>query len=358
MGVWIGGLITNNAFEIAAKTWGYPISIINTGINIQQITSALKKISPKYERTILAGYPPFVKDVIDEAIHQGVDLKALNIGLIFAAEGFNELFRQYVAENVGMKHVYLGTMNIYGSAELGAMASETPFTILLRSLSLQHESLYTALFDQATRLPTVAQFNPLFVNFESVENELILTGDSAMPLVRYAIGDQGGIVTYNDALTKCSQNEIDVSTHIEVAQIKNQKISELPIVYLYERKDFVISFYGLQVYPEHIREALLLPKFNNFFTGKFFMQTKYDEGQNQFLEIHIEQKLNAAVDVLLKNAVLDAIIFMLKKKNSEFNELYKYLGGRAKPRLVFCPYQQNAFFQPGVKQKWVLSSGQ
>src|SRR3989338_1332142 len=62
MGVWIGGLITYEAFEMASRASGHEISILTTGINKAEIMKALKKLSPRFKQTILVGYPPFIKD--------------------------------------------------------------------------------------------------------------------------------------------------------------------------------------------------------------------------------------------------------------------------------------------------------
>src|SRR3989344_108115 len=49
MGVWIGGLITYKAFEIASRRADLPVSIITPGINKQEIFKTLKNITPHYQ---------------------------------------------------------------------------------------------------------------------------------------------------------------------------------------------------------------------------------------------------------------------------------------------------------------------
>src|SRR3989344_7340430 len=90
MGVWIGGLITYKAFEIAGKNGGYPLSIITPGINKNEIFNALKNIS----------------------------------------------------EKAGVKNFLLDTANIYGTADIGAMAWETPLSILVRRLAIDNNELF------------------------------------------------------------------------------------------------------------------------------------------------------------------------------------------------------------------------
>src|SRR6266853_359753 len=66
MGVWIGGLITYQAFK-SISVRGYPMTILTPGVNKREIFEALKTIAPKYDQIILCGYPPFMKDIVDEA---------------------------------------------------------------------------------------------------------------------------------------------------------------------------------------------------------------------------------------------------------------------------------------------------
>jgi phenylacetate-CoA ligase len=132
MGVWIGGVITYQAFKAISER-GYPMTILTPGVNKREIFEALKNIGPKYDQVIMCGYPPFMKDVVDEAKLHGINWHHYNVKMVFAAEAFSEKFREYIMRKVGMKNPYRDTMNIYGSADLGTMASETPFNSKTRS---------------------------------------------------------------------------------------------------------------------------------------------------------------------------------------------------------------------------------
>jgi len=145
MGVWVGGLITYQAFEITGRG-KCPISIITPGINKAEIFKILKKLSPHFKQTILAGYPPFLKDIVDEADDRKIKLKKLNIRLLFAAEAFTENFRDYLAKKTKLDNVLLDTMNIYGSADIGAMAFETPLSILIRKIAVKNPKIFKDIF--------------------------------------------------------------------------------------------------------------------------------------------------------------------------------------------------------------------
>ncbi|MDR3546941.1 MAG: hypothetical protein P4M11_01465 [Candidatus Pacebacteria bacterium] len=352
MGVWIGGLITYQAFKLMGQR-GYPISILTPGINKTEILKALTDLAPQYEQIILAGYPPFLKDVIDEAVSQGISFANHRVMLLFAAEAFTEHFRDHVAEKVGIKNVLTDTANVYGSADLGTMAFEAPLSILVRRLATQNEPLFNDLFRGTMKTPTLAQYIPDFVSFEAPNGELLITGDSAMPLIRYSIGDHGGVYTFQEITERCKAHGIDLMKEARAAGI-SKEIYELPFVYVYERIDLASTLYGLQIYPETIKEVLLEKRFQDSLTGKLTLITKYDHNQDQYIEINLELKPGAQVSKVFTSELLSEIVKNLREKNSEFHELSDFLGKRSEPKLVFWPYEDPLYFKPGIKQSWVI----
>lgn len=350
MGIWIGGLITYQAFEMTREK-GYPISIATPGLNKVEIFKILKRIAPQFKHLILVGYPPFIKDIIDEAPEHRVNLKRMDTRIIFAAESFPENFREYIGKKLQMKDTLIDTMNIYGSADIGAMAFETPISILLRRIAISNQGVYRELFGKTSRLPTLAQYNPLFLSFEEVGGELYITGDSAIPLIKYRIGDHGGVFDFTEAIKRCKKHGIDLLAEAKKAGIKNL-VTELPFVYVYERLDLSTTIYGLQVYPETIREILIKTPFGEYLTGKCTLITRFNRASDQYLEINLELKKGKKISGGLKKKLLSAILVNLFEKNAEFKELYTFLGKRALPKLIFWPYNHPLHFTQGVKQRW------
>ncbi len=351
MGVWIGGVITYQAFELMGRR-GYPLAILTPGINKNEILKALTDIAPQYDQLILAGYPPFLKDVIDAARAQGISFKKHTVKLLFAAEAFTENFRDHLAKLVGIKNPLTDTVNIYGSADLGTMAFETPLSILARRLAVKHKELFADLFDGITKTPTLAQYIPEFVSFEAQNGEILISGDSAIPLMRYSIGDHGGVYTFDELIERFKAHGIDLKKEARKAGV-DKTILELPFVYVFERIDLATTLYGLQVYPETIKEVLLDNRFNSEVTGKLTLITKYDDQQDQYIEINIEKKPGRVISNALAAKLLAEIVKSLREKNSEFRELSDFIGKRAEPKLVFWPHEDPLYFKPGIKQQWV-----
>lgn len=351
MGIWIGGLITYKAFEISADRGKYPVSIITPGINKEEIFKVLKNIAPLYKQVILAGYPPMVKDIIDEGMEQGIDFKKLNLRLVTAAEAYTENFRDYIVGKTGVKNLFQDVMSIYGSADIGAMAFETPTAILARRLAMKNRELFENLFLKIKKTPTLAQYNPMQIMFEALNGEVVLTGNSAIPLIRYAIGDNGGVMGYDEVVGCIKTQGIDWGKEVKRAKLKNTQ--QLPFVYVYERSDFSTTLYGLQIYPETIREVLLKDALHPHVTGKFSMMTAFDDAQNQYLELHIEMKKGKKESKKLADILTEEIFKFLRENNSEFRELSNHLKDRARPRINLWPAEHPTHFKPGTKQKWI-----
>jgi phenylacetate-CoA ligase len=351
MGVWIGGLLTFQAFKLMGER-GYPVSILTPGINKQEIFKALRLIAPHFESTIIVGYAPFVKDIVDEAPSHGIDLATLRPRFIFAAEAFTERFRDYIAKRAGVRDIFLDTVNIYGSADLGAMAFETPLSILMRRLALKRPSLFRDVFSSLKKMPTLAQYNPDFIHFESKEGTLLLSGDSALPLLRYDIGDRGGVWSFDEMVELFSRHRIDI---LKEAAKKgfSRNVLKLPFVFVHERSDFSTTLYGLKVYPENIKDAFLEKTLCDELTGKFTIISRFDRRQNQFLEVHIELRQGRSQSTALFQETLLQVVKHFREKNAAFRELANSLGKRAWPRLIFWPHEDPRYFKPGIKQPWV-----
>ena len=351
MGVWIGGLITYEAFKHMEES-GTPLSIITPGVNKKEIFDAMKNIAPQFDRIILCGYPPFIKDVIDCGKDHGVNWKNHDIKLLFAAESFSEKFRDYLGKKIGLQNIYRDTMNIYGSADLGGMAKESPMTILIRRLALKNKNLYKKLFIDASRLPTLAEYNPYYINFESYNKSILVSGMNSLPLIRYEIGDNGGVMSYEDVASIFKSFGIDL--YKEAKKIGIEKtITGWPMVYVYERTDFSTKLYGAIIYPEYVKIGLEHPDLEDILTGKFTMFTKYDRKQNEYLEINLELKPGKEISGELSESIKDIISSSLKLKSAEHKNNADNMKEKVDPRLVFWEHNHPQYFQPTIKQKWI-----
>jgi phenylacetate-CoA ligase len=349
MGAWIGGLFTYQAIKHIASQGKYALSIITPGIFKEEIIKAIKNLGPNYDQVIIGGYPPMIKDTIDDGIREGLNWKSYQLGFIFSAEGFSETFRDYIAHKTGLKNVYRDTLNHYGTVDMGTMAHETPLSIYIRRKSLKNQAFYKTIFQDAPTLPTLGQYNPMQFYFESLDNRLICSSFSGIPLVRYDLKDHGGIISF-DAMKKLLSNSL--SQKLKAAHI-DDTIWHLPFVYVYERSDFIVKLYGANIYPDTVKKSLQSKVIYTLTTGKFTMRIKHDAKNNQYLEINIELKNGVKPSDKLSSLLQQTIVSALLKENSEYRSNYTESPQRQIPAIVLWRYEDPTFFRPGVKQKWV-----
>src|SRR5258706_833023 len=281
MGTWISGPFVLACAEYLTKK-GYHVLTVTPSVEKEIVFSLLKELAGQFDQIVLSGYPPFIKDVVDQADLHGIDLKAHRIRFLFAAEGFSEYWREYMHEKVGQPKDSLTTsINMYGSADAAILAHETPVTTAIRKLLTLSQEAHKKIFSES-RMPTLTQYDPRAKFFECInEGELIFTSGSGIPLIRYSIGDTGGIYSYREMEEKLSEFKWNLGDHVHNEDLKWR----LPFVYVFGRSDLTISFYGLLIFPEHIKYSLEHSDFTSVITGKFVISTEFDAKQNQVLTI-------------------------------------------------------------------------
>lgn len=351
MGAWIGGVFTYEALQLVARR-GYSLSVITPGINKLEIINAVKNLGHDFDQIIIGSYAPFLKDFIDDGIRNGLRWSSYNLNFIFSAECVNETFKDYLIKKTGIKNVYMQTLNHYGTVDLGTMSHETPLTVMLRRMAVKNKKLYATLFSEIDKLPTLTQYNPVHFYFEDLKGNLACSSYSGLPLVRYDLKDHGGILSFDLTVDTWKKQGITIRGEMKKLGIE-QTLWNLPLVYVYERSDLSVSFYGFQIYPETIRKALQHQSIEDMVTGKFTMHVYYGKEGNQIFEINIELKADVSADSKLTYMISRLIISRLKEENSEYRRTSEVYPDETIPKVVFWPYEDVTYFRPGVKQKWI-----
>jgi len=353
MGIWIGGVFTYEAIKTLAENGDYPISIVTPGSSKSEIINVVRKLGKKYDQIIIGGYPPLIKDMLDQGDQQGINWGEYNLHFIFSAEGFSEGFRDYVLQLAKIKNTYVGTLNHIGTVDMGTMAHETPLSILIRR-SLVEKKLTNEVFHRSNKQPTLTQYLPELFYFESLNNQLVCSARSGLPLVRYDLKDTGNIISLTNMSAALNRINVDLDSLIREKNIQ-KLIWNLPFVYVFERSDFTVKLSGANIYPEEIKRALQQSSLSSFITGKFTMEILFNKSQDQYLNINIELKDGKSSSTKLKKLVTQTIIKQLLEDNSEYNYLYSNMPkNRLEPKVIFWKYEDPKYFKMGTKQKWVL----
>ena len=352
MGAWIGGLFTYQAVEHLAESGRYPLHLITPGLAKEEALKAIRKLGPLYDQVIIGGYPPYVKDLIDQGAADGMNWKKYRVKYVFSAEGFSEKFRDYVAKAVGQDNILRGSLNHYGTVDLGTMAYETPVAAFVRRAALSDKKFFKEFFGQAHRLPTLAQYLPEQFFFESVQGGIVCTADAGLPLVRYDLKDQGGIWKFDDAVEEVEKAVPGHKHALKDAGI-DDTIFKLPFVYLYERADFTVVLYGANIYPEHIRRALEHKACSKFATGKCTVRIVESRTNEPRLEVNVELKKGVSPESTFAKIAEKEIINTLLADNSEYRSNHTHLRRKMIPRIKLWSFGDPKYFSGRGKQKWI-----
>ncbi|MCI0401067.1 MAG: phenylacetate--CoA ligase family protein [Gammaproteobacteria bacterium] len=346
LGSWVGGMYTAACCRHLASK-GYPVTVITPGNDKNEILRVIKALGPAFDQVVFLGYPPFIKDVIDEGIALGMNWSRYRTKLVFAGEVFSEEWRSLICERVGSDNPYFDSAAFYGTADAGVLGNETPLSICIRRFLADEPTAMRKLFGES-RLPTLVQYDPLCWFFETFDGTLLFTGDNGIPLVRYHISDEGGLITYDALLQFLAQFNFDPIK--ELRRYSQRGARSQPFVYVFGRSHFTISYFGAKIYPENITVGLQQAGIKEWVTGKFVMQVQDDEDQNKFLFIAVELAPNAVADDEHRKLVVESVTYHIRRLNSEFAHYVpeKY----QKPRITLLPHGDPEWFPSGVKHRY------
>jgi phenylacetate-CoA ligase len=352
LGTWVGGMFTAACCRyLAAK--GYPIVAVTPGSNREEIWRVARELAPQFEQTVLLGYPPFLKDVIDGGAAQGLDWRSLKVKLVMAGEVFSEEWRTLVGERLGSTDWCYDSASLYGTADAGVLGNETPLSICIRRFLGANPAAARQLFGES-RLPTLVQYDPFVRYFETVPDAdghgrtLLFTGDNGVPLVRYHIADNGGLVPYERMIHVLADCRFDPVK--ELGGHGWRGVHRLPFAFVFGRANFTVAYFGANVYPENISVGLEQPEVRDLVTGKFVLQAKEGLSEAPHLAIAVELAPTVSGDEAMRDTIARSIQTHLERLNSEFKN-YAPAEYRA-PRVTLHPAGDPEWFPPGVKHRY------
>ena len=346
LGTWVGGMFTASCCRHLASK-GYPITVVTPGNQKAEIFRVVRALGPMFEQTVLLGYPPFLKDVIDAGTVEAVPWHAYALKMVLAGEVFSEEWRALVAERAGMSNTARDFASLYGTADGGVLGNETPLSVCIRRFLAERGDAAQALFGEA-RLPTLVQYDPWERFFEEHERSLVFSGDGGVPHIRYHISDTGGLVPYRVMIERLRDFGFDA----EQAAWKSgaTRLHRLPFVYVFGRSHFAVSYYGANIFPDTVSIGLEQPETRAFVTGKFVLEVQEDERRDRQLSVAVELAPGAVAEAALGDQLAQSMLAVLLRLNSEFANYVP--PERRLPLVTLWPAGHPEYFPVGVKHRY------
>jgi phenylacetate-CoA ligase len=341
LGTWVGGLYTLSCLRhLAAR--GMPLTSVAPGNNKAEILRVLPQLGEHFEQVVLLGYPPFVKDVIDTGTAAGLDWPRYAVKLVLAGEVFSEEWRDLLAARAGMRDVERDSAALYGTADAGVLGNETALSVRVRRFLADRPERARELFG-GSRLPTLVQYDPATRFFETApDGTLVVSADSGIPLIRYHIADEGGLIAHDELVGFCARHGFDPGDG-----------AEEPFVYVFGRSMFTVSFFGANIYPENVTVGLEQPGVSGWVTGKFVLEVVEDADRDRRLRVTVELAPDETIDAEREYVVAQSILTQLRRLNSEFAHYVP--AERQLPDVVLRPNADPEYFPVGVKHRYTRS---
>jgi hypothetical protein len=115
------------------------------------------------------------------------------------------------------------------------------------------------------------------------------------------------------------------------------------------------KIYGANVYTEHVQQALSHASLQSYLTGRFVLETRYDEKHNPILVCHTE--LNINVDVMNNSELLENVkrvfISEISLINSEYKDALSRMGEKAEPKIMLYAFGHEKYFPKDKVRKTV-----
>src|SRR5262249_14828013 len=121
------------------------------------------------------------------------------------------------------------------------------------------------------------QFDPGLFWFEEVDDELVLTADLDIPLIRYNIHDRGKVLSFAEMMSQIG--------HLE---IQERRVQRLPFVVVSGRTDVAVVLYGAKIYPQALQMAMQDTRVRDRLSGSVAVySTTSRSGQALYLDFEL-----------------------------------------------------------------------
>lgn len=355
-GGWSGGL------RFASRVGSLGI-VKNTGPDPARIIRCLKELGNEFTY-LLGGYPPFIVELIEYGNKtENFSWKDYHINLFPAGEGFVEEWRDYVLSQLREETLVFSD---YGAIDLDVGISvETPFSVAIRKLMQEDIDLRRALLS-ADRLPCfVGQAsNQHFYIREAVNKEgnkeleiTVMNLKSVSPNIKYAIGDEGGIVSISNVFKSLDDNGYRIEKLCVKYNISS--IVPFPLLYIYGRNDGTVTINGALISPSEINEAVLSDRELTASLNTFRLSVESDADNFIKLFIYLELRENVALSDYLAAKCNERITAHLLESNECFRNSFRKNPEIFKPVIKILPYHTGLFENDdsSIKRVYIRQNG-
>lgn len=337
LGTWIGGMTITSTLRVLSAQGRNPITVATPGLNLQEAVEIYSRFHTNYEQTLWITNPSNINLIYALIKRKGIDFAPASNFFPVVGEYYTESFREKVATNFGHSPdapfvVWTG----YGSADTGDLGAETEATIKLRKHIRSRADLNTTLFE-SDDTPMILQLaDKGYV--EIIDNQIVVTKNQLIPIVRYNTGDCGGLLTKTD---------------LQKYNIPTELFDELPekMIYVFGRATDNIIFYGTNLNVVSINEYFQSLDESFGYGGLFQVQPTDIAGVTYFrFTVYTSDSENKE----LQSKYYNELVNFLKAQSNEFTTKYDNLSKSLGEPLISVELADLSRLNGNVKHKFII----
>ncbi len=336
-GTWIGGMQIASVMRTLATAGKHKMTVATPSLNLAESVEIYDRFGSNFDQVIWLTNPSNVNLITALLKKRGKKIKPGTIFFGVIGEYFTENFREKIAADYGHPQdepfcIWTG----YGSADTGDIASEIKSTIKLRKFFHKNAKLCKQFFGSESAPMILAKSPSIFV--EIINENIVVTKDQLVPLVRYDTKDAGGLLFKKD---------------LENSEIPKEIVSGLPdeMVFVYGRASDAVIFYGTNLLVGNINDFLLSLPANYCYGGFFEVRTKKRDNVTSF---NFTLFLNTDPQEELKHEYETQLIAFLKSQSLEFNAKYDALCNSIGESLITVELKKINFSTATLKHRYVI----
>ncbi|PIN76682.1 hypothetical protein COV17_01515 [Candidatus Woesearchaeota archaeon CG10_big_fil_rev_8_21_14_0_10_36_11] len=325
----------------------------NTATDPKDIIKTLKMFGTN-KNYLIGGYPPFVKNLIDECSRE-INWKRYNIDLVTGGEGVTLEWVNHIRKKLRPETKIISS---YGASDVDiGIGFESPICFHIRKAVAGNKELQEKLFGKERELPMIFQYNPTVHYIRNITNKegkpefeiTLLDKKAAIQKIKYNLHDEGKKFAYKELIFIMEGHDKNFLTNF-MKKSGSKDILKLPFLCIFGRSDGTLSFDGANVFPDQIETSIIKNKDVAKKTNRFKIQKKYDRDHNVQFHVHIELKNRHKPSVSLKNKYAKIILDELMDVNPDFKESYTK-NKKLKPIINVYVFNHPLFRQDNVKAK-------
>jgi phenylacetate-CoA ligase len=340
LGNWGAGQFMTFTFEQIHQRKDLDFTIATPGSNLEDALFICRKLLPYYSQIILAGYPSFIKDLIEIGRKRGIEWEKYNIKICLGGESASLSYINNLSSLLKKDpNDFSFLFDIYANADVGGVTGLGDTLVsLIRLYFYKDAELQRTLTGGDGSLE---QTMPLMRFVEIINNSICVTFSGPIPVIRYDTRDMGTVLDFDMVFEFFNKHNINLKE--EILRVNpNYKILKLPFLFI-KGRDNAISLDGANVYPENLEPVIGgFPEVNSFKISK-----KEDENSNYKFYIYLELKegaeLNLKVAQQIDQKYHKLIVESLKKHNPDYRRSLEDNSRLCDPEIIVRRFKDGEF---------------